>query len=148
MFSMLNRALSWAITSFGNKFCLKMGSRLIKAFSNRFYVKFVRLENGLLGMQSARGAQRDSGQWLPDYAASPNHACLKKRHWGPRLSILCLLGDQRGRARVPSVRPCPPTEKRNFRPKGDGRSGLRGPLLPEKGLTFWGYLTLKRAILS
>ena len=28
-------------------------------------------------------------------------------------------------------------EQRNFRPKGDGRSGPRGPLLPEKNLTFW-----------
>ena len=27
-------------------------------------------------------------------------------------------------------------EKRNFRPKGDGRSGPREPLLPEKNLTF------------
>ena len=41
MFSILNRALSWAITSFGNKFCLKMRSRLIKALNNRFYVKFI-----------------------------------------------------------------------------------------------------------
>ena len=31
MFSILNRALSWAITSFENKFCLKKRSRLIKA---------------------------------------------------------------------------------------------------------------------
>ena len=30
----------------------------------------------------------------PDYVTSPNHAYLKKKHWGPRLSILCLLGDQ------------------------------------------------------
>ena len=48
MFSILNRALSWAITSFGNKFCLKMRSRLIKALNNRFYVKFMQLEIGLL----------------------------------------------------------------------------------------------------
>ena len=43
-FSILNRALSWAITSFGNKFCLKKRSRLIKALDNRFYVKFMQLE--------------------------------------------------------------------------------------------------------
>ena len=43
MFSILNHA----ITSFGNKFCLKMRSRLIKALNNRFYVKFVQLEIGL-----------------------------------------------------------------------------------------------------
>ena len=48
MFSILNRALSWAITSFGNKFCLEMRSRLIKALNNRFYVKFMQLEIGLL----------------------------------------------------------------------------------------------------
>ena len=47
MFSILNRALSWAITSFGNKFCLKKRSRLIKALDNRFYVKFMQLEVGL-----------------------------------------------------------------------------------------------------
>ena len=39
MFLILNRALSWAITSFGNKFCLKKRSRLIKALDNRFHVK-------------------------------------------------------------------------------------------------------------
>ena len=47
-FSILNRALSWAITSSGNKFCLKKRSRLIKALNNRFYVKFVQLKIGLL----------------------------------------------------------------------------------------------------
>ena len=29
------------------------------------------------------------------------------------------------------------TESWNFRLKGDGRSGLSGPLLPERNLTFW-----------
>ena len=48
MFSILNRELSWAITSFENKFCLKMRSRLIKVLNNRFYVKFMQLEIGLL----------------------------------------------------------------------------------------------------
>ena len=48
MFSILNCALSWAITSFGNKFCPKKRSRLIKALNNRFYVKFMQLEIGLL----------------------------------------------------------------------------------------------------
>ena len=48
MFSIQNRALSLAITSFGNKFCLKERSRLIKALDNRFYVKFMQLEIGLL----------------------------------------------------------------------------------------------------
>ena len=48
MLSILNRALSWAITSFGNKFNLKKRSRLIKAVDNRFYVKFMQLEIGLL----------------------------------------------------------------------------------------------------
>ena len=47
MFSILNRALSWVITSSGNKFCLKKRSRLIKALGNRFYVKFMQLEIGL-----------------------------------------------------------------------------------------------------
>ena len=54
MFSILNRALSWAITSFGNKFCLKKRSTLIKALDNRFYVKFMQLEIGLLFLQSER----------------------------------------------------------------------------------------------
>ena len=44
MFSILNRALSWAITSFKNKLCLRKRSRLIKALDNRFYVKFIQLE--------------------------------------------------------------------------------------------------------
>ena len=47
MFSILNRALSWAITSFENKFCLKKRSRLIKSSDNRFDVKFMQLEIGL-----------------------------------------------------------------------------------------------------
>ena len=47
-FLILNRALSWAIGSFGNKFCLKKRSRLIKASDNRFYIKFMQLEIGLL----------------------------------------------------------------------------------------------------
>ena len=47
MFSILNRALSCAMTSFGNKFYLKERSRLIKASDNRFYVKFMQLEIGL-----------------------------------------------------------------------------------------------------
>ena len=50
----------------------------------------------LQGVQGARGAQRGNGQCLPDCAASPNHAYLKKGHWGPQLPILCLLGDQWG----------------------------------------------------
>ena len=50
MLSILNRALSWAINSFGNKFCLKKGSRLIKALDNRFYVEFMQLEIDLLPM--------------------------------------------------------------------------------------------------
>ena len=50
--SILNRALSWAITSFGNKFCLKKRSKLIKALDNRFYVKFMQLEIGLLCFSS------------------------------------------------------------------------------------------------
>ena len=49
MFSIVNRALSWAITAFGNKFCLKMRSRLIKALNNKFYVKFMEFKIGLLG---------------------------------------------------------------------------------------------------
>ena len=48
MFSILNRALSRVITSFRNKFCLKKRSRLIKALDNRFYIKFMQLEIGLL----------------------------------------------------------------------------------------------------
>ena len=48
MFSILNRALSWAITSYGNKFCLRKRSRLIKGLDNRFHVKFMQLEIGLL----------------------------------------------------------------------------------------------------
>ena len=47
MFSILNRALSWAITSYGNKFCLRKRSRLIKGLDNRFHVKFMQLEIGL-----------------------------------------------------------------------------------------------------
>ena len=48
MIGILNRALSWEINSFGNKFCLKKRSRLIKPSDNRFYVSFMQLETGLL----------------------------------------------------------------------------------------------------
>ena len=51
MFLILNRALSWAITNFGNKFCLRKRSRLIKALDNRFYVKFMQLEIGLFSIK-------------------------------------------------------------------------------------------------
>ena len=47
MLSIINRALSWAITSVGNKFNLKKRSRLIKTLDNGFYVKFMQLEIGL-----------------------------------------------------------------------------------------------------
>ena len=50
MFSILNRALSWAMTSIGNKFCLKKRLRLSKSLDNRFYVKFMQLEIGLLDL--------------------------------------------------------------------------------------------------
>ena len=53
MFSILNRALSWATTSFGNKFCLEKRSRLIRASDNRFYVKFTELEISLLILASS-----------------------------------------------------------------------------------------------
>ena len=77
--------------------------------------------------------QRGNGRCLPDYAASPNHACLRERHWGPRLSILCLLGDGWGRVGAPSLhavgthqlrpselRRSPPTKEGiwNFSPEG------------------------------
>ena len=52
MFSIVNRALSWVITSFGNKFCLKKRSRLIKALNNRIYVKFMQLGIGLFSLFS------------------------------------------------------------------------------------------------
>ena len=52
MFSILNCALSWAITCFGNKLCLKKRSRLIKALDNRFCVEFMQLEIGLLSLVS------------------------------------------------------------------------------------------------
>ena len=53
MFSILNRALPWAISSYGNKFCLRKRSRWIKGLDNRFYVKFMELEIGLLCHQNA-----------------------------------------------------------------------------------------------
>ena len=40
--------MSWAITSFGNKICLKKMLRLTKALDNRFYIKFTQLEIGVL----------------------------------------------------------------------------------------------------
>ena len=52
MLSILNRSLPWTITSLGNKFCLKKRSTLIRALDNRFYVKFMQLEIGLLGTVS------------------------------------------------------------------------------------------------
>ena len=47
MFPILNRALSWAITSFANEFCVKKRLRLIEALDNGFYVKFMQLEISL-----------------------------------------------------------------------------------------------------
>ena len=75
MFSILNRALSWAITSFGNKFCLKKRSGLIKASDNRFYVKFMQLEIGLLIHVS------DAYTWLqePGY---DNSIQAHREEWG------------------------------------------------------------------
>ena len=54
MFSILNRALSWAITSFGNEFCVKKRLRLIEALDNGFYVKFMQLEIGLYCLPASR----------------------------------------------------------------------------------------------
>ena len=36
--------MSCAITNFGNKFCFKKRSRLIRALDKRFYVKFMQFE--------------------------------------------------------------------------------------------------------
>ena len=47
MFSILNRALSWAMTSYGNKFCLRKRSRLIKGLDNMLYVEFMQLGIGI-----------------------------------------------------------------------------------------------------
>ena len=47
MFSILNRALSQALTGFGNTFYLKKRSRLINALDNRFNIKFMQLKIGL-----------------------------------------------------------------------------------------------------
>ena len=58
MFSILNRALCWAITSFGHKFCLKKRSRLIKALDNRIHVKFMQLEIGLLYQSASKHGRR------------------------------------------------------------------------------------------
>ena len=52
-----------------------------------------------------RRVQQDNGQCLPDYATSPNHAYLKKIHWGPQLSILCLLGDRLMRSTLTNCAP-------------------------------------------
>ena len=60
MFSILNRALSWAITSFGNEFCVKKRLRLIEALDNGFYVKFMQLEIGLLTTQRSGFRQSSS----------------------------------------------------------------------------------------
>ena len=48
MFSILNRGLSWEITSLGISNSVEKRSRLIKALDNRFYVKFMQLEIDLL----------------------------------------------------------------------------------------------------
>ena len=46
--------MSWAITSFENKFNLKKRSGLIKPLDNGFYVKFMQLEIGLLTLDTCR----------------------------------------------------------------------------------------------
>ena len=66
MFSILNRALSWAITSFGNKFCLKKRSWLIKALDNRFYIKFTQLEIGLLHWHLCFKSRATEELFVPD----------------------------------------------------------------------------------
>ena len=65
MFSILNRALSWAITSFGNKFCLKKRSGLIKTLNNRFYVKFTQLEIGLFSAALSFGNRQKVSENRP-----------------------------------------------------------------------------------
>ena len=72
MFSILNRGLSWAITSFGNKFCLKKRTRLIKALENKFYVKFMQLEIGLLSEKFNGGFTQRFGL-LPMFLLLQNH---------------------------------------------------------------------------
>ena len=65
------------------------------------------------GMQSAKGAQRGNGQWLPDYAASPNRACLGKEAQGPSVTYFMPAGrSMRGgwageRGSVPPAHPPP-----------------------------------------
>ena len=44
-------------------------------------------------MKLLRGHSREKFK-SPDYVTSPNNHANLKKHWGPRLSILCLLGDQ------------------------------------------------------
>ena len=91
MFSILNRALSWAIISFGNKFCPKMRSRLIKALNNRFYVKFMQLEIGLFKTWSSLV----SGFIKNDFV---NAGSIKARSHDPFLRIRFLM--------VPKIRSC------------------------------------------
>ena len=69
MLSIINRALSWAITSLGNKFNLKKRSRLIKALDNGFYVKFMQFEIGLLktGTRRSKGLKSLGQQFLHIY---------------------------------------------------------------------------------
>ena len=62
-----------------------------------------------------------------------------KKHWGPRLSILCLLGDQWGRARAPNLRPSPPTEKsaQKIRVSANGYCACAEPILDLYFLAFF-----------
>ena len=56
--------LSWAITSFGNKFCLKKRSRLIKPLNNRFYVRFYVTRDRFITMQNFMEIQQRDLEFL------------------------------------------------------------------------------------
>ena len=81
MFSILNRALSWAITSFGNESCLIQRSRLIKALDNTFYVKFMQLEIGLVKSVKVKFKNRNSNHH--DYEMR----CFKRKMSAPKKLI-------------------------------------------------------------
>ena len=63
-------------------------------------------------MQSAKGAQRGNGQWVPDYVASPNRAYLRGGALGPSVIYSVPAGRPVGRAGAPNLGPSPPTDLR------------------------------------
>ena len=88
--------LSRAVTNFGNKFCLKRRSTLIKALDDRLYVRFMQLEMGLFAAKLLRKDLRKLAKWCAKWRIKLNPEKAKVRSSLARNSepILKLYGER------------------------------------------------------